>query len=143
MVEIVQPEQRVQGREFHQTVDVASTPAAPSYGLFQPYFPLTEADYLRMKAPQSVLYGAAAGILAFGVTYLLSPLTALVVSWIWPGSPTPSTTNLIMGAGILLVGLLVLWAAHSRSSERRTVMENIKQHFEENPGENAIRLGNG
>lgn len=68
------PEQHVsppQTQVYHQTVVLPAPPTTPSLLLYQPAFPLSEADYLRLTQA-SPFFAAVGGVLvSFGLSYVL------------------------------------------------------------------------
>ena len=45
----------VTGQRFEKTIQVSDIESQPAQGLFQPWYPLSEADYLRLRQSSSVL----------------------------------------------------------------------------------------
>ena len=125
-----------QGQVLHQTVVVADAPTAPVHGLFQPYFPLSQVDFLRLQGTSNLLDGLGAGVITFAFTYGLP----LFMTQLRSGPKMQTVDWWITGGGILL-GIALLIVARVVSSHRRAVLKRIEQHFADNPGQQEFRLG--
>lgn len=125
-----------QGQVQHQTVVVADAPTAPVHGLFQPYFPLSHADFLRLQSTSNLWDGLGAGIITFAFTYGLP----LFVTQLQSGPKMQARDWWIVG-GAIVGGIVCLVIARIVSSQRRAVLKGIEQHFTENPGQQEFRMG--
>ncbi len=130
------PPQPHQGQVQTQTVVVADAPTAPVHGLFQPYFPLSHADFLRLQSTSKLLNGLGAGVITFGFTYGLP----LFITQLQSGPKMQSRDWWIFGGGLLL-GIACLVIARVVSSQRLTVVRRIEKHFKENPGQQEFHMG--
>src|SRR5713226_9519485 len=130
------PPQPHHGQVQHQTVVVADTPTAPVHGLFQPYFPLSHAELLRLQSTSTLWNGLGASIITVAFTYGLRLLVAQLQS----GPKMESRDWWITGGGIV-IGVVCLVIARIVSSPRRAVLRRIEKHFADNPGQQEFRMG--
>ena|SRR5687767_11420473 len=140
MADEAPPQERLEGQVLRETVHVEPRAAVPSVGLFQPFFALSEADYLRLKSPDTLLYGIGTGVTTFGLSYALPTLVPLVLNFLRPTNTNVSFPDLFVGLGVMVLGLICGLIAHLRSGERRRVFKRIEQHFRENPGRPEVRV---
>ena len=132
--------QTINEQTFNQPINVDVQETLPTHGLFQPYFPLSEADYLRLKIRSSVLTGLGAGILTFGISYILPKAVSYLRALLTNQTYDISYTDVWIGTICIVIGgLLILWG-FLFSRDKRNVMKRIKIHFRENPGQPEIRL---
>lgn len=129
--------EEVQNQTIRTTVTVVASDLEPSIGLFQPSFPLTEANFLRMKQTSPVLTSAAGAIIAFGLSYflpvLIRTLRAPSKDRTWP------VDDLMVSGVCLVIGGLLLVFAYFASKGRRRVLRAIEGHFESHPGQHEVR----
>ena len=133
-------EQRVEGRTFHQPVDLPEPRTTPSHGLFQPYYALSEAKFLRLTRPASVVTSIGAGIAAFGIS---TGLPLLADAWLAQRSNTQANVDfskVLVAVIASLLGLAIAGIGLLTSKDRRRVIKEIEQHFEENPGVAETRM---
>jgi hypothetical protein len=113
--------------------------ATPSHGLFQPYYPLSEADYLRLKGT-GILYGLGGGVFGFGLTYLLPIVIPYFLALIRHQGYKLSPLDLSVGLGISVVGLIMIGMGKVMSGDKRKVLKSIDEHFSDNPARPEIRV---
>ena len=121
-----------------ETVEVDGVTSAPSHGLFQPSFPLCEADYLRLQESRPVVAALGGAVLSFALTYGLPRIVAHYQAT--EAAPSPlSDTDVWITVIALVVGILLLGASRLMSSAKREVKKRIEQHFSDNPGQLEYR----
>ena len=130
------PAQPQQGQVLHQTVVVADAATAPVHGLFQPYFPLSHVDFVRLQGTSNLFDGLGAGVITFAFTYGLP----LFVTQLQAGPKMQTRDWWIVGGGIV-AGIVLIVIARVVSSHRRAVLKRIEKHFTDNPGQQEFRMG--
>ena len=130
------PDRTVQGQTFEQPFELTAAPTEPHHGLYQPYYLLSEAHFMRLGRRSTVASTIGAALTTFGVTQGL-PLLAQALRHSLPERLPLSEWLIPLGA--TLVGLLVLGLALTVSRERRQVTKEIRQYFKDNPGRPVIR----
>ena len=131
-----EPQATVEDQEFDHAVEFQVAPAEPHHGLYQPYFPLSEADFLRLESRARWPSVSGAALLAFGLTQGL-PILNLAVRKQLPGDLSLARWLLplvavIIGGSLIALGLTL-------SKDRRRVRRTIREHFTKNPGEAVVR----
>ena len=134
------PVKTTENQTFTRSIEVGGATVSPIPGLYQPAFPLGEADFLRLTLSSPWLTSAGAAVLSFGLSYalplvvqLLLELRAGTKSTIGVESWWISVALLVAGAALLIGGLFF-------SRERRKVFKRIQAHFDTNPAELAHRV---
>lgn len=131
-----EPTRRIAGQRFNQPLEVEGGEVAPSYGLFQPCYPLSEADFLRLQKSNSVMAALGGGLTSFALTLGLP----LLVAYVRTPSVAPSIAEVVVVATSLLVGVILLGLASHFSSDRRRIMKKVDEHFRDNPAEPELRM---
>lgn len=134
------PVKTTENQTFTHSIEVSGATVSPIPGLYQPAFPLGEADFLRLRLSSPWLTSAGAAVLSFGLSYAL-PLAVQVFLERRAGKTTTIAveswwiSGALLAAGVaLLIGGLVF------SRERRRVLKRIQAHFETNPAELAHKM---
>lgn len=127
----------VTNQQFNQPVQVDAVPAPPSLVLYQPCFPMSEADFLRLQQSDSLLAGLGGAGLTYGVSEGLPILGQLI-----RGTATLNITGpiLLPLIAFLAGAVLLIWSVMNAKG-KRTVMGKIRRHFAANPGALEIRQG--
>ncbi|HUG02095.1 MAG TPA: hypothetical protein VML95_09525 [Longimicrobiales bacterium] len=131
-----EPDRLIANRRFNQPLEVEGGEVAPSYGLFQPCYPLSEADFLRLQKSNSVMAAIGGGLTSFALTLGLP----LLVAYLRQPSTVPSVPEMVIVAISLVTGLLLLGLATHFSSDRRSIMKKVNEHFRDNPAEPEFRI---
>lgn len=130
------PQQTIANQTFTTTQVVSGGLVAPSVGLYQPVYPLTETEFMRLRQSSPVLTSVAGAVISFGLVYFLP----LVVARFLRSAPFRSEDIWVSGIS-LGAGILILLLSFFVSSDRRTIVAKIKKHFADNPGQHEIRIG--
>lgn len=124
-------------RQQNQTIEATATQVTPSFGLYQPSFPLTDGDFERLQKVSPALTAIGGSVLSFGLSYGIPVFVKVfrVASdkRAWP------VDDLYISGGLCLLGVVLLLAARFFSRERYRVMRKIRDHFKQNPGQHEIR----
>lgn len=131
--------EEITNREFTEPVRVEPARVQPSLGLYQPCYPITEADYLRLKHANSALAGVGGAALSFAVSEGFPLIAKVMRGEITIESLT--AIQIILPATALVVGGVLVIMSATLGSGKREVMKRIKQHFANNPGTMEIRAG--
>jgi hypothetical protein len=126
------------GQVRHETIIVPEADAeAPAVlGIFQPSFPLTNAEFVTIQSPSRFWTGLGRVLLTFSVVYALPKVIGLIRS----GTKIDAADWWIIGV-IFALGLVCFGVSWIFSSERRAVLNSIKQFFKDNPGQPVHRPG--
>lgn len=120
-----------------QPTELPAGRVPPSVGLYQPTFPLTEADFLRLQKSSPALSAIGGTVLAFGLSY---GLPGLLTTWrIKPDERNWLDDDLMIAGTFVLLGLLFLGLGVLFSRERFQLMKRIRTHFTLNPGQHEFR----
>lgn len=129
----------LQGERLTATVEISGGTVAPSQGLFQPPFELSEADFLRLKQKGSIT-SIGGALIAFALAFTL-PLVAQAYLPS-PGEGPVSKSRWIVAAVSLAVGFLVWGVGLFGSRDRGRLMKRIEDHFHDHPNQRmAVRKG--
>jgi hypothetical protein len=131
--------QIVEGQTFRKTYEGGDQRTTPSAGLFQPFYYLSEANFLRLKSRSSLLSVIGGGIMVFGITYSLDHFVSHIPQWIAGEHVTLPLIEIVLAAILLLVGATLLIVGLITSSGKRCVIKEIEKHFKDNPGQAEIR----
>jgi len=129
---------RVEGQTFSQPLQQTVERVAPTHGLFQPCYNLSEADFLRLQQSSPVLAAVGGAITSFSLSYLLPVTVEFFLKPVGARGSFP-VAALWVGMGSLAVGLVLLGASLVFSRERHRVMKRIRHHFDSNPSELEYR----
>jgi hypothetical protein len=130
----------ITNQTFTTTQVVNDVIVEPSVGLYQPVYPLTEAEFMKLRQSSMVFSAIAGSLISFGLAYALPLLVNHALSD--PKTRAPLKQADLWVAGLTIaVGLVLLGASFTASTERRSLLTRIKKHFSENPGQHEIRMG--
>jgi amino acid permease len=128
----------VRDKTFNQTFTVVnSVSTTPSVGLFQPCFPLSEADFIKMSKTSNTLTALGGGIFSYSVSYALPKVIDAYKNNL-AKSVDLATTDIYIISVTLVIGVALFIASYYFSSDKRNVIKKIKNHFIENPGKQVI-----
>lgn len=132
---MAEPQQNkdISGKNFYRTVEVEKPEAEPAVGLFQPWYPLSEADFLRLQKSSSIFAGLGGAVSTFGVSFILPKIASNLSE---NGTPLQGQ-DLLIAAIALIVGIAFIVCSFTLSRERRGVRKKIRKHFQSNPAETA------
>jgi zinc transporter ZupT len=130
----------IRDQQFQRTERVATRVGVePSLEMAQDIYPLCEADFLRLKSPRSKTLAAAIAIMLAGVGSLL-PLAGKYVQALLSGKMIPiETWEWYAPAIAVITGLIMYVVGRIVPSERRRVLQKIKDHFATSPRRHRIR----
>ena len=127
-------------KTFTTTQVVAGALITPSVGLYQPVYPMTEVEFVKLRQSNPVLSATAGAVISFGLAYALPLLVNYLLAD--PSSRDPVKRADVWVASISVgFGMILLFLSFGFSAERRKVLKRMKKHFEENPGQHEIRVG--
>ena len=106
-------------------------PTTPSLLLYQPAFPLSEADYLRLTQASPFFAAVGSALVSFGLSYVL-PIVGKALDTD-PKATTWPIVDIYIGGGCILLGVVSLVLSYWRGRARQNVLTNIRTHFENNP----------
>jgi len=121
---------------YHTTVNLEAAPTTPSLDLYQPTFPLSEADYLRLTQASPAFAAIGSVFVTFGLTYIL-PIAVKVLD-AEPKLRTWPKADLYIAGGCILLGIICMVLSYWFSSARRDVFRRIRNHFRDNPGHHRV-----
>ena len=124
-------------RQPNQTIEAVAPQVAPSLDLFQPTYPLSEQNFMRLRKTSPALAAIGGTVFSFGLSYGL-PIAVKVFreragDRVWPIADVWIVVILMTFGGVtMLAGLLF-------SIERFRVIRAIRAHFRTNPG--RLKIG--
>jgi hypothetical protein len=127
----------IHNQNIRAPLEVPEQRTQPSLVLYEHPYPLSEADFLRLRSSRSTFTSVGAVTLTFTVAYALPRFAPLLLAKLGGNKYTIPATDLRL---ILLLGslaLVLLGIGQLLSRERREIMGRIAQHFRENPPRTA------
>ena len=122
----------IEDKILDQTITPENVEAEPSTFLYQRPFLLSEANYLRLKKPSSILSGFAGILLTFAVTKALPLIEDLFAKSLEESLKNPDA-NIYLILTCAGGGLFFLFLAYLLSFSKHSVLKEIKNHFKNNP----------
>lgn len=116
---------------------VNSVSTTPSVGLYQPCFPLSEADFMKMSKTSNTLSALGGAFFSYSVSYALPKVIDAYKSNA-DKLTVIATTDIYIISITFVVGVALFIARDYCSSDKRKVVSKIKNHFIENPGKQVI-----
>ena len=129
----------VTNQKFTETEVLGDVTQPPSLVLYQPCYPISEADFLRLQQASPVLASISGGLLSFGCAYAL-PLVVQVIRKA-EGRAMPEATDWWVVGAIFAIGLGFGVASILMSRERRKLLKAMRLHFLGNPAKAELRGG--
>lgn len=131
-----QPTGPAQPQVYHQTVVLSAPPTEPSLLLYQPAFPLSEADYLRLTQASPFFAAVGGVLLSFGLSYIL-PIVVKALDTD-PKARSWPMGEIYVAVCCMLLGGLSLALSYWAGTARRNVLSRIRNHFRDNPGRHQV-----
>jgi hypothetical protein len=128
-----EPRRLIECVTFDEPVELPAVRTSPNVGLYQRIFPLSEADYLRLKQSDPVYSGIGGAVLSFG----LGDALAQAVRYAFPAGGVARAISLpegVVALAITFIGFGFLMLSHFRAKPRLVLLHRIGRHFDENPG---------
>jgi len=127
----------VTGQRFDKTVQVSNVESQPDHGLFQPWYPLSEADFLRLWQSNSLLATLGGATMTFGISYIAPKLVNYCTG---VSGAALRDQEILLAAIAVLVGAALMVGSIVFSRGRRKIRSKIKKHFANYPPEEAYRV---
>jgi hypothetical protein len=134
---MTQDSPEIRDKTIRETLVIPLVGSEPDAGIYQPSFPMTEADFLRLGKSNSVLTALGGAVLMFGLQVLLPLMLEYVRS---QNATLIVTADLAVGVIAFLVGMTLLIIGFAFSRDRRQVLKKIRKHFRDYPGRVAVRM---